>query len=242
MASKKGRSTLSKCQEAQVERCNSHERARHPERIQNSPEPVPMPTELHDIHIRPAPTRARSAGEGSRHQSGRPRQGQLPRGPKLQRGAREEQSIPQPLSKKKSKTSNQLLIASQETFADLVKGFAPSSVLIVSNSSGLRSKDPDGLRAGELERATGVEVLRHDEPKPAPSCADAVLKHFGGIEPARVVVVGDRLFTDVVMANAMGSRSVWVRQGVVPDRGFVTRLECWMYGFLLRRGFRPPER
>ena len=34
--------------------------------------------------------------------------------------------------------------------------------------------------------------------------------------PEHVAVVGDRLTTDVMMANMMGSYAVWVRDGVVP--------------------------
>ena len=36
---------------------------------------------------------------------------------------------------------------------------------------------------------------------------------------SQVAVVGDRLFTDVMMANLMGAWGVWVRDGVVDARG-----------------------
>ena len=36
------------------------------------------------------------------------------------------------------------------------------------------------------------------------------------------LLVGDRLFTDVLMANMMGSHSVWIKDGTVPDHGFVS--------------------
>jgi len=38
----------------------------------------------------------------------------------------------------------------------------------------------------------------------------------GVTRPEQVAVVGDRLTTDVMMANLMGSYAVWVRDGVVP--------------------------
>ena len=41
--------------------------------------------------------------------------------------------------------------------------------------------------------------------------------------PAQVAVVGDRLFTDIMLANLMGSHGIWVRDGVVEDKGLVSR-------------------
>ena len=38
----------------------------------------------------------------------------------------------------------------------------------------------------------------------------------GVTRPEHVAVVGDRLTTDVMMANLMGSYAVWVKDGVVP--------------------------
>lgn len=54
------------------------------------------------------------------------------------------------------------------------------------------------------------------------------MKWFHGREETRdlraeeVVVVGDRLFTDVVMANQMGAWGVWVRDGVRREKGLVS--------------------
>jgi phosphatidylglycerophosphatase GEP4 len=44
------------------------------------------------------------------------------------------------------------------------------------------------------------------------------LKHpeTGVTRPEQIAVVGDRLTTDVMMANLMGSYAVWVKDGVVP--------------------------
>jgi len=38
----------------------------------------------------------------------------------------------------------------------------------------------------------------------------------GVTRPEHVAIVGDRLTTDVMMANLMGSFAVWVKDGVVP--------------------------
>jgi Mitochondrial PGP phosphatase len=38
----------------------------------------------------------------------------------------------------------------------------------------------------------------------------------GVTSPDQIAIVGDRLMTDVIMANMMGSYAVWVKDGVVP--------------------------
>lgn len=38
----------------------------------------------------------------------------------------------------------------------------------------------------------------------------------GVTSPSHVAIVGDRLTTDIMMANMMGSWGFWVRDGVVP--------------------------
>lgn len=130
---------------------------------------------------------------------------------------------------------------SQTKFDELLKTYSPNNILIVSNSSGTHSKDPIGAEADSLERNTGVKVLRHDIAKPG--CRDDIIAHFGDriSSPSQIAVIGDRLFTDVVMANQMGSCAVWIRSGVVPDRGLVTRVEYGLASYLARRGFKAPS-
>ena len=97
--------------------------------------------------------------------------------------------------------------------------------MIVSNSAGTRN-DSEGKEAALLEEATGVEVFRQSTKKPG--CGLDVFKHLQKIakirvkHPSQVVVVGDRLLTDVVMANTMGSWSIWIKDGVVENSGFVS--------------------
>ncbi|KAI5807082.1 mitochondrial PGP phosphatase-domain-containing protein [Geopyxis carbonaria] len=116
--------------------------------------------------------------------------------------------------------------------------FPGSSLVIVSNSAG-SSSDPTGAEAEALEKATGVRVLRHREKKPA--CGAEVVQTLvreGVVEGAhQVVVVGDRLLTDVVMANSVGAYAVWVREGVVPERGVWTWAENRVYNGLTARGW-----
>lgn len=92
-------------------------------------------------------------------------------------------------------------------------------MLIVSNSSGTW-EDKDYKEAEILEKTLGIKVLRHHDTK-KPGCWPEVFEHFKKSDikvtrPDQVAVVGDRLFTDVIMANMMGSWAVWVKDGVQP--------------------------
>ncbi|KAK5681840.1 hypothetical protein LTS10_006373 [Elasticomyces elasticus] len=129
-------------------------------------------------------------------------------------------------------------------FEELRKAYPGSRLLIVSNSAGTGS-DPGYKEADLLERNTGVKVLRHTTKKPG--CHAEIMDHFrnapdtGVTDSSQVAIVGDRLFTDVLMANMMGSHGIWIKNGVVPDNGLLTRVERTLSGFLLRRGYQAPE-
>lgn len=68
-------------------------------------------------------------------------------------------------------------------------------------------------------------MLRHSTKKPG--CRDEIFNHFrrapetGVTRPDQIAVVGDRLFTDIMMANLMGSYGVWIKDGVVEEKGLV---------------------
>lgn len=76
-----------------------------------------------------------------------------------------------------------------------------------------------------MEETTGVKILRHSSKKPG--CGQQVLEYFqsfpeiGVSKASEIAVVGDRLFTDVMMANLMGAFSVWVKDGVFDEKGLV---------------------
>lgn len=97
--------------------------------------------------------------------------------------------------------------------------------MIVSNSAGARD-DAEGTEAELLEQATGVKVFKHSTKKPG--CGPDVIKHLQSIpkirvkHPSQIAVVGDRLFTDVMMASTMGSWSIWIEDGVVGNNGLVS--------------------
>lgn len=112
-------------------------------------------------------------------------------------------------------------------FEELRKAYPGSKILIVSNSSGTNS-DPGHVEADILERNTGVRVLRHSTKKPG--CHSEIMEYFrshpdtGVTRESQVAIVGDRLFTDVLMANMMGSYGVWIEKGVKQDYGLVSCL------------------
>lgn len=93
-------------------------------------------------------------------------------------------------------------------------------LLIVSNTAGALSYDTKRELASALEKATGVSVLSHQTKKPG--CGPEIMEYFrmhpetGVTSPSQIAVVGDRLSTDMMLANMMGSYGVWVRDGVVP--------------------------
>ena len=96
--------------------------------------------------------------------------------------------------------------------------------MIVSNSAGTHD-DTNDEQASVLEQVTGVKVLRHATKKPG--CGTEVLDYFynardsGVTRPDQIAVVGDRLFTDVMMANMVGSWGIWIRDGVVKEKSLV---------------------
>lgn len=69
-------------------------------------------------------------------------------------------------------------------------------------------------------------MLRHSTKKPG--CKEEVLSYFkqhpdsGVTSPAQIAIVGDRLFTDVMMANLMGSYGFWIKDGIIERKSFVS--------------------
>lgn len=92
--------------------------------------------------------------------------------------------------------------------------------MIVSNSAGTSSLDPERKISTEVEKSSGVVVLPHRTKKPG--CGPEVMEYFrkhpetGVTRPDQIAIVGDRVTTDVMMANLMGSYAIWVKDGVIP--------------------------
>jgi len=129
-------------------------------------------------------------------------------------------------------------------FEELKRAYPGSRLLIVSNTAGTRS-DPGYAQADILEKNTGVPVLRHNVKKPG--CHAEVLSYFRKRQdlditsPSQIAVVGDRMFTDVMTANMMGSHAFWVRDGVVEDPSMFCRFEKRLAKFLMKRGYEAPS-
>jgi phosphatidylglycerophosphatase GEP4 len=114
----------------------------------------------------------------------------------------------------------------QEHFSLLHHQYPGSRLLIVSNTAGSVSSpspsDPALSLAKVVAANTGVTVLTHSLKKP--SCGKEIMDYFRNtdekeglrnIRPDQIAIVGDRLLTDMCLANEMGSWGVWVKDGVV---------------------------
>ncbi|EON97541.1 putative had superfamily phosphatase protein [Phaeoacremonium minimum UCRPA7] len=105
-------------------------------------------------------------------------------------------------------------------FEALKAAYPGRRLLIVSNTSGALSYDPSRKLATEVENGTGVTVLPHQTKKPG--CGAEIMDYFrhhpetGVTSPHQVAIVGDRLSTDMMLANMMGSWGIWVQDGVIP--------------------------
>ncbi|KAL8224263.1 hypothetical protein R6Q57_019738 [Mikania cordata] len=77
-----------------------------------------------------------------------------------------------------------------------------NNIAVFSNSAGLQEYDPDGRKARALEFVIGIRVIRHKVKKPAGS-AEEIEKHFG-CDSSKLIMVGDRPFTDIVYGNRNG--------------------------------------
>ncbi|KAI9750285.1 MAG: hypothetical protein M1815_001892 [Lichina confinis] len=140
----------------------------------------------------------------------------------------------------------------EEKLKELREAYPGAKLLIVSNSAGTKYSDPGGRQASLLEESTGIPVLRHATKKPG--TYPSILEYFtdsrngaasssstGVTHASQIVVVGDRLFTDVMMANMMGSWSIWVKNGVVQEHGLFVRIEHRLEAYLRSRGYEPQQ-
>jgi len=138
---------------------------------------------------------------------------------------------------------DQLVPVLKEAWKECRETFGDGNVLVVSNSAGTRL-DPGELQAESVSYHLAVPVLRHRSFKPSYSCISAIRKYFGSLpSPIRddeLIIVGDRIFTDVVLANRMARRSPSIStsgleknaQGSEKDAGFTRTgpLAVWTEG------------
>ncbi|KAH6626281.1 mitochondrial PGP phosphatase [Chaetomium sp. MPI-SDFR-AT-0129] len=135
----------------------------------------------------------------------------------------------------------------QRRFQALRAAYPGRRLLIVSNTAGATSYDVDGKLAEATGTSTGVHVLAHAVKKPG--CGEEIMSYFrqhpetGVTSPHQIAVVGDRLATDMMLANMMGSWGIWIRDGVVPlqKKSIFSRVERRLGPYLLARGYLAPE-
>ncbi|KAF4584502.1 HAD-superfamily phosphatase [Ophiocordyceps camponoti-floridani] len=145
-----------------------------------------------------------------------------------------------------SPSANQVYEPYKQHFEALKRAYPGRRLLVVSNTAGAASWDSDLKQAADVERNTGVTVLAHSVKKPG--CGSEIMAYFrshpetGVTDASQVAIVGDRLMTDVMMANMMGSWAFWIRDGVVPPmrKSFFSRMERKLAGFLMVRGVQAP--
>ncbi|KJZ73155.1 hypothetical protein HIM_07539 [Hirsutella minnesotensis 3608] len=131
-------------------------------------------------------------------------------------------------------------------FEALKKAYPGRRLLVVSNTAGAASWDHGLKQALEVEKNTGVHVLPHSVKKPG--CGPEIMDYFrrhpetGVTDPSHVAVVGDRLTTDMMLANMMGAWGFWIKDGVVPlrQKSFFSRMERNLADFLVARGLQAP--
>ncbi|RPD58150.1 hypothetical protein L226DRAFT_490419 [Lentinus tigrinus ALCF2SS1-7] len=96
-----------------------------------------------------------------------------------------------------------------EAWKECRETFGPGNVLIVSNTAGSHI-DVGEIEAESVTYHLSAPVLRHPSLKPSYSCIKSIRAYFASLpRPIRdeeLVIVGDRVLTDVVMANRMTRR------------------------------------
>ncbi|KAG5513679.1 hypothetical protein PMAC_000717 [Pneumocystis sp. 'macacae'] len=134
----------------------------------------------------------------------------------------------------------ELYNAYKEKLEQLKKEFKENRLLIVSNSSGISDK-PYFHEATILEKKLKIPVLRHKKKKPM--CFSEVMEYLKRntdvTSPSHVLIIGDRLFTDVLMGNKMGAWTIWIRTGVVKNTQFGS-FERTLYTILKKSSVSPP--
>ncbi|KAK6458256.1 mitochondrial PGP phosphatase-domain-containing protein [Scheffersomyces xylosifermentans] len=116
----------------------------------------------------------------------------------------------------------------KDTWAKLQQTYPKERLLIVSNSAGT-DDDTNYSQAERLEQNTGSTVLRHSVKKPG--CLDEIKDYFAkqDVLAHEILIVGDRLFTDILMANMMGSWGLWLSDGVEQSQKVFPKMERSLY-------------
>ncbi|XP_027171109.1 uncharacterized protein LOC113770739 [Coffea eugenioides] len=101
------------------------------------------------------------------------------------------------------------------------KSLFGNNIAVFSNSAGLHEYDPDGKKARALEGAIGIKVIRHKTKKPA-GTAEEIERQFN-CESSRLIMVGDRPFTDIVYGNRNGFLTILTEPLSLAEEPFIVR-------------------
>ncbi|KII95610.1 hypothetical protein PLICRDRAFT_98881 [Plicaturopsis crispa FD-325 SS-3] len=97
----------------------------------------------------------------------------------------------------------------QDAWRECRETFGAGNVIIVSNSAGTK-EDAGDIQAESVTHHLAAPVLRHATPKPGYKCISSIRAYFASrrdpVRDEELVIVGDRIFTDIVMANRMARR------------------------------------
>ncbi|KAJ8527787.1 hypothetical protein K7X08_015238 [Anisodus acutangulus] len=115
------------------------------------------------------------------------------------------------------------------------KSLFGNNIAVFSNSAGLAEYDPDGRKARIVERAIGIKVIWHRLKKPA-GTAEEIERQFG-CESSRLVMVGDRPFTDIVYGNRNGFLTILTAPLSLSQEPFIVKQVRKLEMTLVKRWF-----
>jgi phosphatidylglycerophosphatase GEP4 len=121
-----------------------------------------------------------------------------------------------------------------DSVTELLNTFGETNVAILSNSAGTLDDSPNYTQAKQIEKTTGIVVIRHDVKKPGG--LGEVLSHFNGtvgtsppgnsaVCAEDCAIVGDRILTDVVFGNLCGMMTIHVEPLTLVGDNFMAK---WM--------------
>ena len=123
-----------------------------------------------------------------------------------------------------------------------LKAFGPQGIAVLSNSAG-GPDDTNYAAAEALQNTLSLPVLRRKFKKPRGF--EAVREHFNGCEPSALIMVGDRLLTDITFGNLHGMLTVHTTRllsnaGEPPVVRVARRFESVVAARYVRKGVSPP--